>query len=230
MENIFIPSHQFEIRFTEILDYSKLKSTINPFAKIASNVQIQNENTHFERTIFVFQDISAQIHVFWDRIMFTIEGSEFKSPDKNEFIIKTFFKIFETLKKSELFGVVKNILYFKILLKEIKDEPEVCKTISEKNISSSFRSIFPGFNDLGIYTEYEYKNAQVFFNYGNYKGLNDLKRRNINIGNLEVVKKASFTGEMIEFKYHDITANVSLTNYIDIVKYEMSQVEKLWQK
>ena len=95
---IIVPVHQFEIRFTPILNFSNsIKEILAPFIKFSDTPpQVQRENTILE-TITFNANSNTLITVSWDRIILRHEGDIEKLSENNSIIEEPLFTIFNKI-------------------------------------------------------------------------------------------------------------------------------------
>jgi len=112
--NNFHPIHQFEIRYSNILNFtSTIRDTIAPFVRLADKISIDFENTVNERISLVFNNEKYHVSIMWDRILFkSIDMDVFQFSENNSLIEEPFFNIFKKVTEMSGFGDVRNFLFF----------------------------------------------------------------------------------------------------------------------
>ena len=113
---ITVPFHQFEIRYTKILNFQALiGEIIAPFAPMALDILLENENAiQLCRYTLLFPGYS--IIVTWDRVFIKYEGDLKVLTENNSIVEEPFFNLFNKIKESIFFGNVLNCLCVTIIV------------------------------------------------------------------------------------------------------------------
>ncbi|MEA3495572.1 MAG: hypothetical protein U9R42_06000 [Bacteroidota bacterium] len=229
---IICPIHQFEIRYSNILNFPLIiREAIAPFVKLASRIGIDNENSHSERITLFFDEQYYQIVILWDRIYIKVENNGYFSLNENNSIIEEpFLNLFSKISEMKGFGEIKNCLFFSIFVHPKKDNLDiVIKDFTEKYFTKNSLSLLPNYSDIGISVEKNDDRSQIFLNFGPYIGADDLKKKNIVIKNTELLKELECTGEMLEYKYFENNKNVHFKLYKNIFQKQDEYIKRLWK-
>lgn len=229
---ILCPIHQFEIRYSNILNFPVvIRDTIAPFVKFANRISIDNENSHSERITLYFDDQNFLIIVSWDRILIKIENKEFNSLTLNNSIIEEpFFNLYSKISELNGFGETRNFLFYSIFINPINEKlDKIIANFTEKYLNKNSLSIFAPYNDIGLSFEKHSDSSQTYFNVGPYTGNNDFKKRNIEIKNSEILESVDCVGEIFEYKYFEITKTITFKKYKEIFSSQTNFINSLWK-
>lgn len=226
------PVHQFEIRFSNILNFPiVIRKAIAPFVKFASRIVIDNENSHQERITLFFDEQQFQISITWDRIFIKSESDSYFSLNENNSIIEEpFFNIFSKITDLEEFGEVNNFLFFSIFVNPIEKELDtIISNFTKKYLTENSLSILSDYSDAGIAIEKQKDTSFLFLNFGPYIGLDDIRKKNVDVKNNELIKRLDCVGEMLEYKYFEHNKNISFKKYKEIFENQTEYIIKLWK-
>lgn len=229
---IICPIHQFEIRFSNILNFPLIiRDAIAPFAKLASHIGIDNENSHRERITLFFDEQHYQIVILWDRIFIKVENNGYFSLNENNSIIEEpFFNLFSKISELKGFGEIKNCLFLSIFVYPMEDDLDVViKNFTQKYFTKNSLYLLPNYSDIGISIEKKDEKSQIFLNFGPYIGIDDLRKKNIDIKNQELLKELECTGEMFEYKYFENNTNINFKLYKNIFQKQDEYITRLWK-
>ncbi len=229
--NRITPIHQFEIRYTNILDFPNvIGEALAPFIQLATKVDIENEYSHNQKVILNFETDYYTIIVAWDRIIIRINGYNNGLNENNSIIDNPFFEIISKIKDIKAFGVIKNFLYYtysvNILDVELK---ELHESFANKYLTQITKKLHPTLSDSSVIIEQLKDNHQTQVTIGPYVGVKDLNKRGIPIINPSLFDIVEKTGEIVEFKYYEETKSVTFNDYKRIAKIELEYYNKIWK-
>src|SRR3989304_6704548 len=216
---ITVPFHQFEIRYTKILNFQTLiKEVIAPFVPMALNILPEHENAvQLCRYTLLFAEYS--IIVTWDRVLIKYEGDLKVLIENNSIIEEPFFNLFNKIKDLGSFGNVVNCLSATHIINHTdKNQTEIKKdfvgTYLNKN---NIERIISNPTDVAIVLEKNTDGKQITVQLGPYIGIADLHKRNIIPQNQEILKNINIVGEMAEIKILEILKSISFTKYKELL-------------
>lgn len=225
-----VPHHQFEIRYTTILDFPNvIRTPIAPFVKLAKRINIDNEGSHNERITLAFDDEYYQIIITWDRIIIRYEGDKDNLSKNNSIIEEPFFNILGKIRDLDNFGEINNILYYSFIIHKLDiEKEELLKKFISKYLNSTPK-IINNPTDVAVTLENNVGGKQITLTFGPYFGEDDLKKRNIIVKNPEVNELAKDMGICCEFKFHNLLKTVNFTDYKEITETEKGYIQKIWE-
>lgn len=231
MNNI-CPLHQFEIRFTPILNFAAIsKEIIGPYIQRTSTFQLENENTINEKLNLNFENDSYSIILWWDRLILRTTVGVNDLDKSNSIAQEPFFSIFDKLKSNTSFGKVNNTLFFtlSVNVKELKDVQESLNEITSRYLQSDVvEKILPEFNDTAVVLEKRNSKQEKTITFGPYQGINDFKKRNIEITQQNIKLLSGIVGTMIEYKVVSYeTTSIDFKFYKDSLIAFNSTLEKI---
>jgi hypothetical protein len=223
------PHHQFEIRYTTILNFPNIiRTPLAPFIKFAKRINIDNEGSHNEKITLFFDDDYFQIIIAWDRIIFRFEGDKEDLSKNNSIVEEPFFNILSKIRQSDNFGEINNVLFYSFFIHSMEiTEEELVKKFIGKYLTNTHK-IVDNPSDIGITLDYNVGGKQISVNFGPYLGEEDLKKRNIVLKNPIVTSVAKDAGLCCEFKFFNLTKTVSFAEYKDISKTEKQYIKHVW--
>lgn len=226
---MIVPHHQFEIRYTTILDFPLLiKTPLAPFVKLTKRINIDNEGSHNERITLFFDDDYFQIIISWDRIIFRFEGDKESLPKNNSIVEEPFFNILSKIKQHDNFGEINNLLYYSFFIQPMDiTKDNLIKKFTSKYLVN-YHKIIDNPTDVGITLDSNSNGKQTSINFGPYLGEEDLKKRNIIVKNPAVTEVSKGLGLCCEFKFFNLTKTISFSDYKDISKIEKQYIQKVW--
>lgn len=228
---IFVPTHQFEIRYTFILDFPKvIKSLLSPYMRTISKINIKDEGLAREEITLLFEKEFYQIFVSWDRVVFTAEGHPDSFVSNNSIVEDPYFEIVEKLKGLSSFGRIASILVFSTYVKidPDKDFQSSLQMVKEKYLTSNCQNLFDDTSDLSIKLENTRDDVQTHLTFGPYNGIVDLTKRKIKPSRPDYEKLIQGQGQMAEVKYFEITSSIDFPKYKQIISKSNSLIDKLW--
>lgn len=226
----FTPIHQFEIRYSSILNFPKaIGEVLAPFVKLASRLNIDQENSHNEKVTLFFDEEQYIITAAWDRIIFKKENLTQDLSENNSILESPFLDIFSKLKEEKSFGEITNYLFYSFNVKVVdKQINEVKDDFINQRLHNLFISKIPNVSDVGVSLEFEEKNGRVILNSGPYLGLEDIQKRSFNLIYPIPEGLVGKTGELAEFRYHESGKKFTFAMYKEIKKIQDSYLNKLW--
>ncbi len=229
---IITPMHQFEVRYSSILDFPNvIGEALAPFIKLSSKVNIEHEYSHKQRIILQFAQDFYTITVSWDRIIIQTNGFSDGLNENNSIVENPFFDIIAKIKNLKAFGEINNILFFTMILNiKDKDLMVIKKNFYDKYFCSFAQGLLPSIEDSALVLEHHKDKYQIHLSIGPYSGAHDLKKRSITVSNPKVKKEEIESyGEMIEFKYYEELKTISFSKYKEISKIQNENISKIWK-
>ena len=229
---VICPIHQFEIRYSNILNFPLIiRDAIAPFVQLASRISIDNENSHRERITLFFEEQHYQIVISWDRIYLKFENNGYFSLNENNSIIEEpFFNLFQRISEMKGFGEIRNCLFFSLFVYPKKEDLDtIISNFTKKYLTRNSLTLLNNYSDIGVSVEKNDDKSQIFLNFGPYIGVDDLKKKNIDVKSVELQKKIECTGEMLEYKYFENNKNINFKLYKNIFKKQDEYIKKLWE-
>jgi hypothetical protein len=227
---ITVPFHQFEIRYTKILNFnSTVQNTIAPFVPLALDVNVEQENTINCRYSFRFENY--EIYLYWDRAIIRTDGEISHLTENNSIIEEPFFNLFNKIKKMSSFGSILNCLCISIFINHTKkNQQDIVDDFSNNylNIENTEKVVIKP-TDVCLVLEKNIEEKQLSMQFGPYLGIEDLKKRGIATKNKDVLSLLDNFGTMAEVKIFEPLRNVSFTTYKEYLKLTLSLRDKLWK-
>lgn len=94
------PKLEFEIIYSPILNFSQVyKEKIGPFIRLASNININNENSLKETIRITFSEEKLDITCNLDRIIFRTQGDLERLTKSSQSPVRIVFDILEAIKQ-----------------------------------------------------------------------------------------------------------------------------------
>ncbi|TXJ92150.1 hypothetical protein [Flagellimonas pelagia] len=230
----YIPAHQFEIRFTNILDFpSCMYDIVAPFVQLTTGLRIENENSHNAIIHLFFKDTFDTISIRWDRIIYKSENHKDNLVGSKSFFQEPFLNLFAKIKGSKHFGQIKNILYYSMFINinEQIDLEESRKRFSENYFKDGINNIIPLKTDIGIVIEKTTSSGQVSLNMGPYSGPMEIQKHgkgNFIIEDIDTLKNITGFGEIIILNILRNTNSFSFNDYKDLHLEAKSLTEQSW--
>ncbi|MDD3878139.1 MAG: hypothetical protein PHT69_16085 [Bacteroidales bacterium] len=224
------PKHQFEIRYTNILNFpSVIQEALAPFVPMANNVHIDRENNLRARFFLNFDNY--QIIVSWDRILIVFEGDIKELALSNSIIEEPFFNLFEKIKKLSYFGNVLNCLFYTICIShtDFKKDEIIEKFISKNINQTGMNEFVSNPSDIAITLVKNIDAKQLTITYGPYLGESDLLNRNALPSSKEKLLNLDKLGLMAEIKIFEQIKSVSFTKYKEYLKHTLDYRDNLWK-
>lgn len=229
---ITVPFHQFEIRYTKILNFQTLiKEVIAPFIPMALDILIENENA-VQRSRYTLLFEGYSIIVTWDRVLIKYEGDLKVLNENNSIVEEPFFNLFYKIKDLGSFGNVENCLCATHIINHTeKNQANIKKDFSGTYLNkNNIEKIISNPTDIAIVLEKNTDGKQITVQFGPYIGIADLQKRNIFPQNQDVIKHINIIGEMAEIKILEILKSISFAKYKELLKLTLEYQEALWQK
>lgn len=229
--NFICPIHQFEVRFTPILNFPYIiKETLAPFVGLSNRIHIQNEGSVNEKITLYFDSEHYEISIMWDRVIFKSEGDFFKLSNNNSILEEPFFNVLSKIKKLSTFGSLNNYLLYVVIVNPL-DRPlkEIVDIFSKKHFSNFTIDLSKDITDGAIVLENVEENLKKNITFGPYIGIEDLEKRNITPIRPDVLDKIDKCGELLECKIVEKTASISFKTYKTLIKEIEKIINKLWK-
>jgi hypothetical protein len=225
-----VPHHQFEIRYTTILNFPNvIRTTLAPFVKLAKRINIENEGIHNERITLAFDDEYYQIIVTWDRLIIRYEGDKENLSKNNSIIEEPFFNILGKIRELDNFGEINNLLYYSFIIHPMEiSKKELLQNFTTKYLNNT-NKIIDHTSDVAVILEKNSDSEQISLNFGPYFGEEDLKKRNIIVKHPLITEIAKNLGLCCEYKFFNHLKTVSFADYKEITKTENSLIQKIWE-
>ncbi len=228
---ITVPFHQFEIRYTKILNFQSLiKEVIAPFIPMALDILIEKEST-VQRCRYTLLFEAYSIIVIWDRILIKYEGDLKVLIENNSIIEEPFFNLFNKIKELESFGNIVNCLCATIIINHSdKNQSEIIKYFTGMFLNkNNIEKIISNPSDVAIALDKNTDGKQINLQYGSYLGINDLQKRNIFPQNQDIIKQINISGEMADIKIFESLKSISFAKYKELLKMTLEYQEALWK-
>lgn len=231
---ILSPVHQFEIRFTTLLNFSNVvRPIVAPFAKLATRTIVDNENLISEKISLIFDDEFYQILILSDRIIFRSDRYDVNNLlQNNSFIEEPFFNIFNKIFELQDFGKITNVLFwsFYINTQPSKQFENVREEFKVKNFNADgYISFIPRLTDMAITLESKDEHgSQLSITTGPYIGIEDLTKRGLKVNDKALLVELANVGEIIEYKYFMITSKVNFSIYKELTKKAEAIIQQKW--
>lgn len=226
--SMLVPIHQFEIRFTPIIDFATVsKEIIGPYIKLTTKFNIEFENTVDQRINLLFEPQGYSIHLYWDRIFLKTNLGFNGLTESNSIFVDPFLNIFNKLKLLDSFGKVNSFLFFTVVIKNEQDISfdKIVSDFKNKYFKEVVSEIMGETNDCAIVLEK--KRNGFFYNttFGPYKGIEDLKKRNVNIDFAK--EEYNKFGLMMDLRISGDDQDISLKVYKELVEIANTLSNKL---
>lgn len=177
--NKLFPLTQFEVRFTQILNFNQvIRETLSPYLRMSSSFNFANQG-QFEESIRInFEEDRYSIDCRWDRIVFLSEGNP-EIFSKQNSVMKIFWEIVEKLTQVSTFGALRNCLFvsFEINILDL-NQTEILKMIKDKFFTQEIENIMKGPTELAIILEKVSSTKQTTVTFGPYSK-SDNKKYNL---------------------------------------------------
>ena len=235
---LLIPVHQFEIRYTYLTDFAvTAREIIAPFALLATNIKIENENLTSSRYILLFEKDNYSIIFSWDRLIIRYEGDLDSLIINNSIIEQPFLNMVSKIKEAKYFGKITNYLCYTIFVKIYPKEFQ-SPSIQESNIKSFSKRflnlsetdlLISNPSDFAINLEKKRDGKQQSIIFGPYRGVEDLHKRGIIAQTKKIIDNSELNGEIAEVKILEELNNISFGKYKEAVKNSFSIIDILWK-
>ncbi len=230
--NTFI--HQFEVRYTPILDFSdQIKSIITPFTHLANRFRISNDNTINFRIDLYFESDFYQISILWDRIFIIAEQDLDSLAEKNSVVEEPFFNILSQIKKISTFGSIANFIYLAIVVEngkfKSKNKDELVNEMRDSYFKSILSPISANCKDFVINFKSSFENEEIEYSIGPFVGESDFNTRGFEIKNPSNREKLDSIGEFFSIKIFNKGRYVSFKKYQELAKQVKNTIYELWK-
>lgn len=229
---ITVPFHQFEIRYTKILNFQALiVEAIAPFVPMALDIIPENVNAvQLCRYTLVFAGYS--IIITWDRVIIKYEGDLNVLIENNSIIEEPFFNLFNKIKEFGSFGNVVNCLSATYMINHTqKNQTEIKNDFVETYLNkTNIERIISNASDVAIVLVKNINEKQIIIQVGPYLGIEDLQKRNIIPQNQDILKNVNSVGEMAEIKIFETLKSISFAKYKELLKMTFEYQEALWKQ
>lgn len=229
--SITIPFHQFEIRYTKLLNFStSIQEAIAPFIPMAIDIQVDSEDSNDCKYNLIFDGYN--IFVSWDRVIIKYDGEIKKLRENNSIIDEPFFNLFSKIKELQAFGNVINCLCVSIIINHTgKNETEIVDEFIDKLlVKANTDKILSKPSDVCIILNKDIDEKQISIQYGPYIGVEDLKKRIVLPQNREVLQRLDKFGEMAEVKIFETLKTISFAKYKEHLKMTLEYQKALWNE
>lgn len=177
--NLITPIHQFEIRYSNILDFHNvIGEAIAPYVQLASKLNVDNENSHKQQVVLNFEQDFYIITVTWDRLIVQTNGFKKGLNENNSIIDNPYFDILKKVKEISAFGEIRNILFYSFNINLIDSElDKIITNFNKRYLCDSTKDLLPSLEDSGIVLEHHKDNYQIHLTFGPYIGPDDFKKK-----------------------------------------------------
>jgi len=230
--DILAAAYQFEIRFTRILNFSNVINTsLSPFVAIASNINVENENTKDVRYTLDFAEAQYKIIIAWDRLVIRYEGKIESLCEANSPIEEPFFNLYDRITSLEEFGKTTDYLLYALMINKMEGNKAdlLAAFMSKYYQAEKIKSILSEPTDLAIIIDKKLKDDYTQVIHGPYLGLDDLNARKA-FPNYINPDKFDGLGEMAEIKIFRKADKMNFSTFKLIFKESNQILNKLWPK
>lgn len=231
---IFTPVHQFEIRYTRILNFAQFAAkAVAPFVPLCIDFQVEQENSKNPRYVLFFG--TYQIIVQNDRMVLRYEGEMNALIEKGSIVQESFLLLYQKVEEIETFGKATNLLLYNIVVKSNDDEQadeskvDVDQFLDKYVRLTETQKIIDSPSDASIALVKNEGTVQINVTFGPYFGVTDINNRNQILFTNEMLALSKTTGQMCELKFVESDASeVNFAKYKSLVKLGFNYIEKLW--
>jgi hypothetical protein len=216
MKGVF---HQFEVRYTGMLNFSNIgKNIVGPYVQLANRISIENEGRINERLRLHFDSDSYHIDVHWDRLVLRYEGDLGVLIERNSIIEEPYFSILGKLQEQDTFGHLTDHLAYTIFVKVInKSREEIFERFNSKMITQYASELVEGFTDTAVTIERISDELEENITYGPYLGISDILRRVSDFSHKSLPFEADARGVICEVKMLKRDSNIDFKIYKSLV-------------
>ncbi len=233
----FAPVHQFEIRFSKLLNFSSIaEEVLSPFIPFSNDIQIDRTGGNANYNL-IYDNYNIGLQ--YDRILIRFEGDIEPLQESGSVVQDPFFAIYKKLSEHTSFGAAKNLLLYTIYVKT-NDSDDIDSKFS--SIVSDFtkkyvkteetKAIIENLDDISLTFELKGENELIRLEFGPYKGIGDLNKRNFLIASQEMANKclpmgqmciATITGSLAKSK------GLNFSSYKSLYNISKSYIHNLWK-
>lgn len=224
--SVISPVHQFELRFTPLINITQIsKSVIAPYIRQSNRVNIERENTTKQKIDLVYDNY--QITILWDRIVLKTGLNFEKLSENNSIILEPFFSIYKKFSESDDFGGLNNSLFHVIGINCKKGY--YLEHFKRKFLTDAPFTLIET-DDCAIILESDKnKSAKYSIKFGPYLGTPDLALRNITPSfedSGELSEKGGVIAELNILKEDSVT---NFRAYKEMSQEASILLNRLWQ-
>lgn len=232
----FAPVHQFEIRYSKLLNFSHLaQDVLAPFIPFCRDVQVEHELTRNAKYSLLYDNYNILIQ--HDRLLFRFEGEINNLLDSGSIVQEPFFAIYKKLSETSYFGTVRDLLMYTIYVRPDENatndkESEIIQEFSSRYINvKEANAIVSNLSDISLVLETKRANETVTVAFGPYFGVIDLNNRGQFLVTQEMLERCAVLGQMCELKVlHQQPRELNFALYKSLYKTSQDYVKKLWKQ
>ena len=144
------PKLEFEIIYSPILNFSQVyKEKIGPFIRLASNININNENSLKETIRITFSEEKLDIACNLDRIIFRTQGDLERLTKSSQSPVRIVFDILQAIKQLNGFDEIRAYVFTVNYLNPTDKSEDVLEVFSKKFLSAN--EFLRDFSDSGYH-------------------------------------------------------------------------------
>ncbi|RWY53882.1 hypothetical protein [Mucilaginibacter gilvus] len=220
--------HQFEIRFTPILNFHILSRTIiAPYLTRTSSVNIENENLIKQRITLIFDSEGFNISLFWDRIIFQTSSNLKNLAESNSIVEEPFFSIFKKITSLDEFGNILNCL-FNIVTINVNADYKL-ENFKKVFLKDDLNEILP-YKDVAITLNEIVNNNVTEVSFGPYVGIEDLTNRKIKYSLIHEEELRTAGGVFSDLKIVDEVDSVDFKTYQGFAEKANIVLTRIWKR
>jgi len=228
--NLFYPNFEFEIRYPHILNFRDIYRELHaPFVKLTDRISIGNQNTIEERLILHFDSDNYKILSQWDRLNIRTEGDFLRLSKSNSIVETPFFDLYKKISDQSTFSNAINYIFILVAINNNFEDSNTTQRIKEEYFTEKIDNIVNKPDDIALVFDKFIDNKQINVNYGPYKGISDLQKRNILPSNPKNIPESE-VGEMIIFKLIENTSDITFKKFKDACDTCNDLITNLWAK
>lgn len=228
--SITVPFHQFEIRFSKLLDFaSAVKEIVAPFVPMALDVQLENENSINCKCRLIFSEY--HLYISWDRLIIKYDGDLSSLRENNSIVEQPFFNLLGRIENTKGFGEISNCLIVSLFIEHFGDlkESDIVENFTDKYFKmENLDELFSNPSDACLILEKRVEDKQINIQYGPYLGIEDIRKRIEMPRNQDVINQLDKIGEMLEVKIFETKSAVTFKDYKQYLDMTLNYAMKIW--
>ncbi len=223
-EELLIPRLQFELRFTNLLNFKSIIEDIGaPFIKLTSGFSITSKSPQDTFLKLIFEEDSYYIDCRWDRLILVSDGTIDFFSNTNSAPIKMFFEFLDILKGEKSFGnFIYCILQVYFLNQKYTGYEDILDSY-KKFITDDVKSILPGYNDFAIHPDKRINDRNISVVFGPLNEI-DLERRDLFPFNKSLKSQKPLNGNLVEVSFSEkiksYKQNIFKNAFEEVLKYK----------
>lgn len=175
MSHIY-PLTQFEVRFTQILNFNQIiREILSPYLRMSSTFNFFNQGRFEESIKLNFEEDQYSIDCRWDRIVFYCENDPNRFAQQNS-TMKIFWEILEKLTSIPTFGALRNFVFLNYEINILDKQPlEILKNFKSKFFTNEIDRIMKEPNEIAVILEKTTSNKVTAITFGPYSNADNKK-------------------------------------------------------